>query len=131
MTNCPNCSSNDVFQSGPNSFRCNRCQTQFTVSPPPNYQAPPPFNNPQAAYMPQSGKDKLTTALLAFFLGGFGIQYFYLGKNSAGLLMILFTVLSCGIVSGVISLITFIKCLVQTQQEFEQNYVFTTSTFPI
>lgn len=81
--------------------------------------------------MPQAGKDKLTTALLAFFLGGFGIQYFYLGKNSAGLLMILFTVLSCGIVSGVISLITFIKCLVQTQQEFEQNYVFTTSTFPI
>lgn len=29
-----------------------------------------------------SGKNKMVAALLAFFLGGFGIQWFYLGKKS-------------------------------------------------
>ena len=129
--NCPNCTSNHVSQMGPHSFRCNNCGNQFIIPNYQNCQAPPMGNYQQPVCMPRSEKDKLTTALLAFFLGCFGVQYFYLGKNSAGLLMILFTLLSCGGISGIISLITFIKCLVQSQQEFEQNYVFTQSSFPI
>ncbi len=35
-------------------------------------------------------KDRITAALLSFFGGTFGIQYFYLGKTLAGILCLVF-----------------------------------------
>ena len=35
-------------------------------------------------------KNKVTAAALAFFLGGFGIQWFYLGDNTKGVISLLF-----------------------------------------
>ena len=34
------------------------------------------------------GKSRIAAALLAFFLGGFGVHKFYLGKTKAGLIML-------------------------------------------
>lgn len=45
---------------------------------------------------PVSEKDWLTTLLLCFFLGGFGIHSFYCGKTLIGVLQ-LFTLGGCGI----------------------------------
>ncbi len=37
-----------------------------------------------------SGRNRFVAAILAFLLGGFGIQWFYLGKTMYGVLSILF-----------------------------------------
>lgn len=44
-------------------------------------------------------KSRLTYILLALFLGGFGIHNFYAGYNRKGLIQLLLTVVSCGLLS--------------------------------
>ncbi|ATQ43067.1 TM2 domain-containing protein [Caulobacter mirabilis] len=74
-------------------------------------------------------KNKIVAALLAFFLGMLGIHKFYLGKTTAGIIMLL-----CGtigwilfaippLVIGVIAFIEFIIYLVKSDQQFHQDYV--------
>lgn len=55
------------------------------------------------------GKDKITAAVLAFFLGSLGIHNFYLGENKKGVVKIIAT-LCCGI-GFILALIDFIKLL--------------------
>ena len=38
-----------------------------------------------------SSKSRLTTFLLAFFLGGFGVHRFYVGKTGSGIAMLILT----------------------------------------
>lgn len=73
---------------------------------------------------------KLVTALLAIFLGSFGIQYFYLGKTKAGIFSILLTVVTCGI-WGIIPFIQGILMLIMNDADFNRKYVNTASTFPV
>jgi TM2 domain-containing membrane protein YozV len=59
-------------------------------------------------------KQKLVAALLAFFLGAFGVHQFYLGKSGLGIAMLLITVLSVGTLSwivGIWALIDFVMIL--------------------
>lgn len=49
--------------------------------------------------LPSAPKSRLTYILLALFLGGFGIHNFYAGYNRKGLIQLLLTVLSCGLLS--------------------------------
>jgi TM2 domain-containing membrane protein YozV/cold shock CspA family protein len=73
-------------------------------------------------------KSRLVAAALAFFLGAFGIHKFYLGKNTAGVIMLLcffpgmFLVLPA-IVSSIIAFIEFIIYLVKDDQTFHEQYV--------
>ncbi|CAL4867612.1 MULTISPECIES: TM2 domain-containing protein [Asticcacaulis] len=74
-------------------------------------------------------KNKYIAALLAFFLGMWGVHKFYLGKNTAGIIMLL-----CGtigwiflcippLIIGMIAFIETIIYLVKTDQSFYEDYV--------
>ena len=93
----------------------------------PNYAVP----NPNAFARP---KDKIAAALLAFFLGSFGVHGFYLGNKNMGMILLLITLasipLSCIVVGffgflvvGVIQVIQTILYLVADDYEFQQKYV--------
>jgi len=56
-----------------------------------------------------NGQDKITMALVCFFLGGIGIHNFIMGENKKGVMKIVFAFL-CGI-SSILALIDFIKIL--------------------
>lgn len=97
-----------------------------------NGQVPPqpPVNNGDIFSPGPSGKSRGVAGLLAIFLGGLGIQYFYLGKNTAGVITIIVTLVLCGIPS-IIWLIQGILMLCMSQQDFERKYVYSTSTYPL
>ncbi len=95
----------------------------------PQYQQPALDLNAQ----PQrqvSAKDKTVCGLLAIFLGGLGIQYFYLERPGAGLICILLSLVSCGLWST-ITFIQGIYMLVMNDAEFQCKYVLSTSSFPL
>ena len=76
-----------------------------------------------------SSKNKIAAGLLAIFLGGFGIHKFYLGCNTAGVIMLLvflFGFILLGIPSLIIGLIAFIEGIlyfVKSDEDFEEIYV--------
>jgi len=81
-----------------------------------------------------SGRSRGVAALLALFLGTFGIHYFYLGKNTGGVVFLLLSLLTCGIASVVIGILCIISCVrmfTMTTPQFEQEYVYTKKNFPI
>lgn len=92
------------------------------------------YNNDSFAEGP-SGKSRGVTALLAIFLGTLGIQYFYLGKTTAGVITLLISVLSCGILATIISVMTLIQGILlfcMSNEEFERKFAGpTSSSFPM
>lgn len=98
----------------------------FTHTPHPSPGVQPPIS-PVNSF---SSKDKTAAGILAILLGGFGIQYFYLGKVGAGFITILLSLVTCGI-WPVLMLIQGILMLTMTQQEFDQKYVYTNKVLPL
>jgi hypothetical protein len=118
MPICPNCGSSVAV----GESQCPNCHApQFGGQPPQGFQPPPgappqqqygyPPQGPPSQYgppQPQYGqqgpypnygpqqKSHTTALLLCFFLGGFGIHRFYVGKIGTGVLMLL-TYGLCGI----------------------------------
>jgi len=77
---------------------------------------------------PAEGKSRIAAALLAFFLGLFGVHKFYLGRRTAGLVMLLCGTLGWllvlpGMAIAIIAFIEFIIYLVKTDQDFQREYV--------
>jgi TM2 domain-containing membrane protein YozV len=69
---------------------------------------------------------RITAGVLGILLGGLGIHKFVLGMTSAGLIMLLVTVCSCGIgwtVMHPIGLIEGIIYLTKTDEEFYRLYM--------
>jgi hypothetical protein len=64
-------------------------------------------------------KNKLVAALLAIFLGGFGIHKFYLGKIGQGVLYLLFC---WTFIPALIGFIEGIIYLATSDQDFERKY---------
>ena len=62
-----------------------------------------------------NGKDKVTMALICFFLGGLGIHNFMMGEKKKGIIKILFTLLFG--IGAILALIDFVKILTD-------NYVY-------
>jgi TM2 domain-containing membrane protein YozV len=77
------------------------------------------WNNPQP---PQEDNKKLAAALLAIFLAPFGIHKFLLGYTKEGIIWLVISLLTCGIVTGVLGLIEGIIYLTKSDQEFYQSY---------
>ena len=71
-----------------------------------------------------SGADKkIAAGLLAIFLGSLGIHKFYLGYNTAGIIMLVISLFTCGTVMAVIGLIEGIIYLTKTDEQFVATYV--------
>ncbi len=69
---------------------------------------------------------KIVAGILAILLGGLGIHKFYLGYNTAGIIMLLVTVLTCGaggLVMSVIGIVEGILYLTKSDDEFERIYL--------
>lgn len=73
---------------------------------------------------PQENK-KVLAGVLAIVLGAFGIHKFILGYTKEGVILLLVSVLSCGILAGIsaiIGLIEGIIYLTKTDEEFMEEY---------
>lgn len=79
---------------------------------PPQYQSPypapqpgpyPPVGSPWAPVDPRA-KSRLAAGLLGIFLGSLGIHRFYLGYTGVGIVMLLMTLLSFGLLAPVTSI---------------------------
>jgi TM2 domain-containing membrane protein YozV/cold shock CspA family protein len=73
-------------------------------------------------------KNRIVAAVLAFFLGHWGIHKFYLGKTNAGIIMLVMgTVGWILIIPGLVNwAIAFIECIIyltKSDQQFYQDYV--------
>jgi TM2 domain-containing membrane protein YozV len=69
---------------------------------------------------------KIVAGVLAILLGTLGIHKFYLGYNTAGIIMLLVTLLTCGfagVIIWIIALIEGITYLTKTDEEFVATYV--------
>ena len=75
------------------------------------------------------GKSKIVAALLAFFLGGLGVHKFYLGCNTAGVIMLIVFLLGfvlLGIptlIIGLIAFIEFIIYIIKSEEDFQRIYI--------
>jgi len=75
-------------------------------------------------------KGKVAAGLLGIFLGCIGIHKFYLGYNNEGLIMLLVSIIggivTCGVATGVISIIGLIEGIIyltKSDEEFAKLYV--------
>ena len=70
--------------------------------------------------------NKVAAGICGILLGSLGIHKFILGMTTPGLIMLLVTVLTCGVggvVMGIIGLIEGIMYLTKSDEEFHQTYV--------
>lgn len=114
----------------------------------PVYVQPPVYSVPNVSeeWVP-SGKSKVAAGILAILLGGLGIQYFYLGKATAGVLTLmlnvvlptLLTIFTCGgglillplqIIFVLLYVAQGIEMLCMSDEKFDRTFVYTTSSWP-
>ena len=94
---------------------------------PPSVSAstPPTMTPPSSAPVPRAS-NKIPAGICGILLGSLGIHKFILGYTGAGLIMLLVTILTCGIagcVMHVIGLIEGIIYLCKPDEEFVRVYV--------
>lgn len=67
-------------------------------------------------------KDKIAAGLFGLFLGTLGLHHFYLGSPGSGLIYLLLTVLTCGLLSVVGGIVEGFLLLFMTDEEFDERY---------
>lgn len=75
---------------------------------------------------PDVSSKKMAAGICGILLGAFGVHKFVLGYTNAGLIMLLSTVVTCGIagvVFGVIGLIEGILYLTKSDDDFYRTYI--------
>jgi TM2 domain-containing membrane protein YozV len=86
---------------------------------------PPPIAPPPSAVTSRAS-NKIPAGICGILLGSLGIHKFILGYTGAGLVMLLVTILTCGIagaVTHIIGLIEGIIYLCKSDEEFVRTYV--------
>jgi TM2 domain-containing membrane protein YozV len=72
---------------------------------------------------PPGADKKIAAGVCGILLGGLGIHKFILGYTKEGILQILISVVSCGIVGSIMGLIEGIIYLTKSDEEFVRIYV--------
>ncbi len=94
---------------------------------PPPAAAPPPLTPlSSSGYPDPRASNKIAAGICGILLGSLGVHKFILGYTGAGLIMLLVTVLTCGVagmVMHVIGLIEGIIYLCKTDEEFVSVYI--------
>jgi TM2 domain-containing membrane protein YozV len=157
---CPNCNQSITTQQQVSNITCPYCGNSYNTASnqqPPQfggnqqqqqqqqygYQQPPygqqygyqqPYRSNDVFAEGPSGKSRGIAALLAIFLGAFGVHYFYLGKTTPGVVFLVASLLTCFILSAVTSIIALIQgimMLCMSQEEFERKYTNPAISFPL
>ena len=81
-------------------------------------KACPQCGAPQVTQV-QGNKNRIAAALLAFFLGGFGVHKFYLGKIGQGFLYLIFC---WTFIPALIAFVEFILYLCSSDEDFARKY---------
>ena len=68
--------------------------------------------------------------IMAIIFGGFGVQYYIIGKIGAGLVTLLLTMVTCGLWS-ILTLVQGILMLTMSDEEFYRKYVASKSFMPL
>ena len=100
-------------------FAADQKPPPMSATPPLTIAPPPSTSDPRAS-------SKLAAGICGILLGGLGIHKFILGYTGAGLIMLLVSILTCGIggiVMHVIGLIEGIIYLCKPDDEFVRVYV--------
>jgi membrane associated rhomboid family serine protease len=95
-----------------NAKYCQGCAAQLHTSA----RACPQCGASQGA---SGEKSRVAAALLAFFLGGFGVHKFYLGRIAAGFLYLIFC---WTFIPAIIAFIEFIIYLTMSDEAFAAKY---------
>lgn len=64
-------------------------------------------------------KDRITALLVCFFLGGFGIHKFYLGKNTEGIIYLIF---SWTFIPSIFAFFEFFGLCFMSEREFNARF---------
>ncbi len=96
---------------------------------------PPTYPSSNMGYMQQGGmtnwqdrgaNKKLPAGICGILIGSLGIHKFILGYNTEGIIMLLITLLTCGIgamVTGIIGLVEGIIYITKSDEDFVRTYV--------
>ncbi|MBQ7690849.1 MAG: NINE protein [Muribaculaceae bacterium] len=143
---CPRCGRHFTTDQQMSPVRCPFCGNVFNVAF--TQQTPPQFGQQYAYGGPQpmptsdigvfdvgpSGKSRGVAGLLAILLGPLGVHYFYIGKHVGGLVCLLVSIGSCGILAPIVSILTLVQGIMMfamRSDEFERKFVNTTSAMPM
>ena len=105
---------------------CSNCQAPLT---PVNTGYQPMQSVNQGAmtdWKTMGGDKKIVAGILAILVGSLGVHKFILGYTTEGLIMLLVTVLTCGIagiVMSVVGIVEGIMYLTKSDEEFVRTYI--------
>jgi len=88
--------------------------------------APIPPTTPPPMSLQEANSKKVAAGICAILLGSLGIHKFILGMTTAGLIMLLSTLLTCGLAGAVfhvISVVEGILYLTKSDEEFYRVYI--------
>ncbi len=80
----------------------------------------------QEQMLKNRASNKLAAGICGILIGGLGIHKFVLGYTTEGVIMLLSSVLTCGIGYGIMHIIGIIEgimCLTKSDEEFVRTYV--------
>jgi TM2 domain-containing membrane protein YozV len=106
---------------------CTNCQAPLTPPVGGGYQPMQSVNPGAVTDWNALGADKkITAGICAILVGWLGVHKFILGYTTEGVIMLLVTVLTCGIagiVMSIVGIVEGIMYLTKTDEEFVRTYI--------